>query len=94
MLLPDDEDSNIIMLATGTGIAPMRAYLRKMFEATEKEKNKWNFRGKAWLFMGAPKTQNLLYDADFEYYKSEYPENLRYTKAISREQKNTKGGRM
>ena len=62
MLLPDEEDANIVMLATGTGIAPMRAYLRRMFEATEKEKNKWNFKGKAWLFMGAPKSANLLYE--------------------------------
>ena len=94
MLLPDEEDSNIIMLATGTGIAPMRAYLRRMFEPTEIEKHQWNFKGKAWLFMGAPKTANLLYDSDFEHYKSKFPENLRYTKAISREQQNTKGGRM
>ena len=49
MLLPDEEDSNIIMLATGTGIAPMRAYLRRMFEPTEIEKHQWNFKGKAWL---------------------------------------------
>ena len=28
MLLPEDPDANIIMLATGTGIAPMRSYLR------------------------------------------------------------------
>ncbi len=94
MLLPDDEDANIIMLATGTGIAPMRAYLRKMFEPTERQKNNWDFKGKAWLFMGAPKTQNLLYDEDFENYKSKFPENFRYTKAISREEKNSKGGRM
>tara|TARA_Y100001968_G_C19375989_1_gene727692 strand:- start:414 stop:1562 length:1149 start_codon:yes stop_codon:yes gene_type:complete len=94
MLLPEEEDSNIIMFATGTGIAPMRAYLRKMFEPTEREKNKWNFKGKAWLFMGAPKTANLLYNDDFEHYKKQYPENLIYTKAISREQQNSKGGRM
>ena len=94
MLLPDDPDANIIMLATGTGIAPMRAYLRRMFEPKEREKNNWNFKGKAWLFMGAPKTANLLYDADFEHYKSQFPDNFRYTKAISREQKNSKGGRM
>ena len=94
MLLPEEEDSNIIMLATGTGIAPMRAYLRRMFEPTEREKNNWNFKGKAWLFMGAPKSANLLYDDDFEHYKKQFPENLRYTKAISREQQNKKGGRM
>jgi len=94
MLLPDDEEANVIMLATGTGIAPMRTYLRRMFEANEREANGWHFRGKAWLFMGAPKTANLLYDDDFNRYEAEYPDNFRYTKAISREQQNTKGGRM
>ena len=94
MLLPDEEDANIVMLATGTGIAPMRAYLRRMFEPTEKEKNKWNFKGKAWLFMGAPKSANLLYEEDLQRYLTDNPENFKYTKAISREQQNTKGGRM
>ncbi|MFN5118613.1 MAG: phycobilisome linker polypeptide [Cyanobacteriota bacterium] len=94
MLLPEDEEANVIMLATGTGIAPMRTYLRRMFEAGERDKNGWHFRGKAWLFMGAPTTANLLYDDDFERYQSEYPDNFRYTKAISREQQNAKGGRM
>ena len=94
MLLPEDEDSNIIMLATGTGIAPMRTYLRRMFESKERKANGWSFKGKAWLFMGAPKTANLLYDDDFNNYLKEYPDNFRYTKAISREEQNSKGGRM
>jgi len=94
MLLPDEEDANIVMLATGTGIAPMRAYLRRMFEPTEKEKNKWNFKGKAWLFMGAPKSANLLYEEDLQRYIAENPDNFKYSKAICREQQNTKGGRM
>ncbi|MBM5799342.1 MAG: ferredoxin-NADP reductase [Cyanobacteria bacterium K_DeepCast_35m_m2_023] len=94
MLLPDDEDANVIMLATGTGIAPMRTYLRRMFEPAEREKNGWTFKGKAWLIMGVPTTANLLYDADFEHYQSQFPDNFRYTKAISREQQNAKGGRM
>ena len=94
MLLPEEEDANVVMLATGTGIAPMRAYLRRMFEATEKEKNNWNFKGKAWLFMGAPKSANLLYEEDLQRYLTNYPDNFKYTKAISREQQNVKGGRM
>ena len=94
MLLPEDEDANIIMLATGTGIAPMRTYLRRMFESKERNANGWSFKGKAWLFMGAPKTANLLYDDDFNLYLKEYPDNFRYTKAISREEQNSKGGRM
>ena len=94
MLLPEDEEANIVMLATGTGIAPMRAYLRRMFEPSEREKNNWNFKGKAWLFMGAPKSANLLYEEDLQRYLQNYPDNFKYTKAISREQQNTKGGRM
>ena len=94
MLLPEDEEANVIMLATGTGIAPMRTYLRRMFEPKERAENGWKFRGKAWLFMGAPKTANLLYDEDFLHYEKEYPDNFRYTKAISREEQNPKGGRM
>ena len=94
MLLPADEEANVIMLATGTGIAPMRTYLRRMFEPVERDKNGWQFKGKAWLFMGAPTTANLLYDDDFNRYEREFPDNFRYTKAISREQQNAKGGRM
>lgn len=95
MLLPPDEDATVIMLATGTGIAPMRTYLRRMFEPAERAKNPhYQFRGLAWLFMGAPKTPNLLYDDDFHRYEAEFPENFRYTTAISREQENAKGGRM
>ncbi len=94
MLLPEEEDANVVMLATGTGIAPMRAYLRRMFEPSEREKNNWNFKGKAWLFMGAPKSANLLYEEDLQRYLKDYPNNFKYTKAISREQQNNKGGRM
>jgi ferredoxin--NADP+ reductase len=95
MLLPADEEANVIMLATGTGIAPMRAYLRRMFDPGERAKNPgYQFRGKAWLIMGVPTTANLLYEDDFQSYLAEYPENFRYTKAISREQQNAKGGRM
>jgi len=95
MLLPPEEDAKVIMLATGTGIAPMRAYLRRMFDPSERDKNPhYQFHGLAWLFMGAPKAGNLLYDEDLRCYESEFPDKFRYTKAISREQKNPSGGRM
>ena len=95
MLLPTDEEANIIMLATGTGIAPMRAYLRRMFDTEERAKNpEYQFRGKAWLFMGVPTTPNLLYEEDFQNYLNAFHDHFRYTKAISREQNNASGGRM
>merc|ERR1719440_1372354 len=31
MLLPEDPESNVIMMATGTGIAPFRSHLRHLF---------------------------------------------------------------
>jgi ferredoxin--NADP+ reductase len=93
MLLPEDEDANIIMLATGTGIAPFRAYLWRMFK--EKEQNPdYNFKGLAWLIFGIPKTPNILYKEELEQLAAEHPNHFRLTYAISREQQNAEGGRM
>ena len=93
MLLPDDEDANIIMIATGTGIAPFRAYLWRMFKEGELNPD-YNFKGLAWLFFGIPKTPNILYQEDLEAMVEKYPDNFRMDYAISREQKNSEGGKM
>ncbi|MBD2136998.1 ferredoxin-NADP reductase [Anabaena sp. FACHB-1237] len=95
MLLPDDPDANVIMLATGTGIAPMRTYLWRMFNDTERAANpEYQFQGFAWLLFGVPTTPNILYKEELEAMQEKYPENFRLTYAISREQKNAQGGRM
>ncbi len=95
MLLPPDEDAKVIMFATGTGIAPMRAYLWRMFKPNERAANShYQFKGLAWLVFGVPTTPNLLYKEELEELQSNYPDNLRLTYAISREQKNAEGGRM
>lgn len=95
MLLPDDEDANIIMLATGTGIAPFRAFLWRMFKEGERKLNpEYQFRGLAWLIFGVATTPNILYKEELEAIQKEYPDNFRLTYAISREQKNPEGGRM
>ena len=93
MLLPDDEDANIVMIATGTGIAPFRAYLWRMFLEGDKNPD-YNFKGLAWLFFGIPKTENILYKEKLEKLVEEHPDNFRMDYAISREQKNPEGGRM
>ncbi len=93
MLLPDDEDANIIMIATGTGIAPFRAYLWRMFKEGELNPD-YNFKGLAWLFFGIPKTPNILYKDQLEEMAQKYPDNFRMDYAISREQQNSEGGKM
>ena len=95
MLLPEDTDAKVIMMATGTGIAPMRAYLWRMFKDNERAANQdYQFNGFAWLIFGVPTTPNLLYKQELEEMEQKYPENFRLTPAISREQKNPQGGRM
>ena len=96
MLLPAEEDTNVIMFATGTGIAPMRAYLWRMFKDNERAANPdySSYKGKAWLVFGVPQTANILYKEELEEMQTKYPDNFRLTYAISREQKNGDGGRM
>lgn len=91
MLLPPDEDATIIMLATGTGIAPFRAYLWRMFKEQHED---YKFKGLAWLIFGIPKTPNILYKEELEELAQKHPDNFRLTYAISREQKNADGGKM
>merc|ERR1712039_741846 len=56
-----EPDANIIMLATGTGIAPFRSFLRKLFHD---KATKGQFDGVAWLFLGVPFSNSLLYDEE------------------------------
>ena len=91
MLLPDDENATVIMMATGTGIAPFRAYLWRMFK---EQHEGYKFKGFAWLIFGIPKTANILYKEDLEKLQEEFGDHFRLTYAISREQQNSEGGRM
>merc|ERR1719217_999537 len=96
MLLPEDPDAVYIMLATGTGIAPMRSYLRLLFndKAGEAEDGSRKFKGLAWLFLGVPYAKSLLYDDENKEYAEKFPKQFRYEYAISREQKNAAGQKM
>ncbi len=91
MLLPDDPTANIIMLGTGTGIAPFRAFLWRMFKENNPD---YPFKGLAWLFFGVAYTPNILYKEELEDIQARYPDNFRLTYAISREQKTAEGGKM
>jgi ferredoxin--NADP+ reductase len=91
MLLPEDPEATVIMMATGTGIAPFRAFLWRMFKEQHED---YKFKGLAWLIFGVTKTPNILYKEDLEQLQQEFPDNFRLTYAISREQQNAEGGRM
>jgi ferredoxin--NADP+ reductase len=91
MLLPEDPEANIIMMATGTGIAPFRAFLWRMFKEQHED---YKFKGLAWLIFGVATSPNILYKEQLEELQKQFPDNFRLTYAISREQKNPEGGRM
>mmetsp|Transcript_7712 Transcript_7712/g.23344 ORF Transcript_7712/g.23344 Transcript_7712/m.23344 type:complete len:340 (-) Transcript_7712:152-1171(-) len=91
MLMPEDPNANIIMLGTGTGVAPFRAFIRRAFA----EKNPdYKFKGLMWLFLGVPTSSTLLYKAEFEELAKQYPDNFRVDYAISREQTDSEGRKM
>ncbi|CAN0031733.1 unnamed protein product [Ectocarpus fasciculatus] len=93
MLMPEDKpETDLIMIATGTGIAPYRSFVRRLFaEATPAREA---YKGEAWLFLGVANSDALLYDAEWQQVLKEYPDNFRLDYALSREQENKSGGKM
>jgi ferredoxin--NADP+ reductase len=93
MLMPEDKpNADLIMVATGTGIAPFRAFWRRLF--IEKTPAAAAFKGVAWLFLGVANTDGLLYDDELQEIKGQFPNNFKFDYALSREQTNKAGGRM
>lgn len=93
MLLPEEKnDTDYIMVATGTGIAPYRGFVRRLFiESTPAGEA---YKGLAWLFLGVANSDALLYDDEWQAVLAKYPDNFRVDYALSREQTNSKGGKM
>lgn len=93
MLLPESNpETDIIMVATGTGIAPYRGFIRRLF--TEQTPYGADFKGLAWLFLGVANSDALLYDEEWQTAKKDYPDNFRVDYALSREATNKRGGKM
>lgn len=60
MLMPEEDPStDYIMVATGTGIAPFRGFVRRLF--FEKTPIADVYSGQAWLFLGVANSDALLY---------------------------------
>lgn len=85
-LMPDAPNANIVMIATGTGIAPFRAFLKERYEHRSAEK------GQAWLFFGMQYGSDFLYQDELESYQKQ--EGYHLVTAISREQQTADGRRM
>lgn len=93
MLMPEeDPTTDYIMVATGTGIAPYRGFIRRLFVEDTPAANA--YKGQAWLFLGVANSDALLYDDEWQEVKKKYPDNFRLDYALSREQTNRRGGKM
>jgi len=93
MLIPEkDPNADLIMVATGTGIAPYRSFIRRLF--VEDSPYGADYKGLAWLFLGVANTDALLYDDEWQPILKSHPDNFRVDYALSREQTNVDGGKM
>src|SRR5262249_41762506 len=61
-LLPDNPGTDLILVATGTGIAPFRAFLHRLYG----ELPRWT--GTVWLFFGVRTEAECLYRDELENY--------------------------
>merc|ERR1711988_168084 len=91
--MPEDKpETDIIMVATGTGIAPYRSFWKRLF--VEDTPAGAAYKGLAWLFLGVANSDALLYDDEWQTVLKENPDNFRLDYALSREQTNKDGGKM
>jgi len=57
--MPPNPDANLLMVGTGTGIAPFRAFVRRIYQTVG------GWKGKVRLFYGAKSGMEMLYMNDF-----------------------------
>lgn len=58
--IPQDENSNLVMIGTGTGVAPFRSFTQRIYQ----QKKGW--KGQVRLFYGAKTGMDLLYMNDLD----------------------------
>jgi ferredoxin--NADP+ reductase len=61
--MPPEENAVLICVATGTGIAPYRAFWRRCFY---EDVPNYKFSGLFWMFMGVANSDAKLYDNEIQ----------------------------
>jgi NAD(P)H-flavin reductase len=85
--LKEPVDSDLIFLATGTGIAPFRSMLRGLF-SLEQGQGGWAPYGvgmarQVWLFFGVRHEDEILYEPEFRHMAARHP-NFHFIPTVSR----------
>ena len=75
-LFAEPPANDIVFLATGTGVSPLRSMLRRAFEIGAKKE--------VWLFFGGRTQQDIIWRAEFESLAKQH-ENFSYMPVLSRE---------
>eukprot|EP00899_Mesostigma_viride_P001950 jgi/Mesvir1/11756/Mv00126-RA.1 len=88
MIMTENPKTDIILVATGSGIAPFRGFIRRAF--IDRPPN-FEYAGIMWLFHGVANKDALLYDLDWKAIASKYPNNFRYDVALSRDERRPSG---
>jgi ferredoxin--NADP+ reductase len=93
MLMPESKpETDLIVVATGTGIAPYRSMWKRLF--IDQTPANTAYKGLFWLFLGVANTDALLYDDEIKKIAEANPSTFKYDYALSREQSNAAGGKM
>lgn len=96
LLLPDDPAADLLFIATGTGIAPFRAHLRRLFHPEERARRPEEppFTGRVSLFFGTTQQANLLYCDELQAIQRAHADQIDLICALSREEQAPEGGRL
>ena len=96
LLLPPDPTADLLFIATGTGIAPFRAHLRRLFHPEERARRPEEppFTGRVSLFFGTTQQANLLYCDELQALHRAHADQVDMICALSREERTAAGGRL